>query len=62
MGYQGSSKQKIEDITGITQLEVHTQRKRVRWAASVYERHEPELRPIGERILRDEPGDEVPLT
>jgi len=61
MGYQGSSKQKVEDITGIAQLEVMTHRKRVRWAASVYGRHEPELRPIAERILREELGDEVIL-
>jgi len=58
-GYKGSNRQKIEDIVGITQLEVMTYRKRVRWAASVYSRHEPELRPIAERILREEFGDEV---
>jgi len=61
MGYKGSSRQKIEDIVGITQLEVMTHQKRVRWAASVYSRHEPELRPIAERILREELGDEVVL-
>jgi len=61
MGYQGSSRQKIEDITGIGQLEVLTQRKRLRWAASVYARHEPELRPRAERILREELGEDVIL-
>jgi len=59
MGYQGSNRQKVEEITGISQLEVMTHRKRVRWAASVYGRHEPELRPIAERILREELGDEA---
>jgi len=62
MGYKGSSRQKVEEITGIAQLEVMTHRKRVRWAASVYGRHEPELRPIAERILREELGDEVALS
>jgi len=54
MGYQGSNEDKIEDETGIGKLEVLTHRKRVRWAASVYARDEPELRPIAERILREE--------
>jgi len=31
----------------------------MRWAASVYGRHKLELRPIAERILREELGDEV---
>jgi len=44
MGYKGSSRRKIEDITGIEALEVLTRRKRTRWAASVYGRHEPKLR------------------
>ena len=58
MGYQGSNENKIEDITGIGKLEVLTHRKRVRWAASVYARNEPELRPRAERILREELGGE----
>ena len=62
MGYQGSSKQKIEDIVGIGQLEALTHRKRVRWAASVYARNEPELGPRVERILREELGEDVTLT
>ena len=59
MGFKGSSRQKIEDIVGITRLEELTHRKRVRWAASVYSREEPELRPMAERILKEELGDEV---
>ena len=58
MGYQGSNENKIEDITGIGKLEALTHRKRVRWAASVYARNEPELRPRTERILREELGGE----
>ena len=54
MGYQ-----KIEDITGISKLQVLTHRKRVRWAASVYARFEPELRPRAERILSEELGGEA---
>ena len=58
MGYQGSNEDKIEDITGISKLEVLVHRKRVRWAASVYARNETELRPRAERILREELGGE----
>ena len=58
MGYQGSNENKIEDITGIGKLEALTHKKRVRWAASVYARNEPELRPRAERILREELGGE----
>jgi len=61
MGYRGSSKEKIEDISGIRQLEVLTHRKRVRWAASVYSRHEPSLRPRAQKILEEELGEEVDL-
>jgi len=62
MGYKGSSENKIEDITGIGKLEVLTRIKRVRWAASVYARNEPELRPRAERILREELGGEEDVT
>ena len=62
MGYKGSSENKIEDITGIGKLEALTRIKRVRWAASVYARNEPELRPRAERILREELGGEEDVT
>ena len=58
MGYQGSNENKIKHITGIGKLETLTRTKRVRWAASVYARDEPELRPRAERILREELGGE----
>jgi len=38
-----------------------THKKRVRWAASVYARNEPELRQRAEKILREELGEEVIL-
>ena len=56
MGYKGSSRRKVSDIVGIEALEVLMSRKRTRWTASVYGRHEPELRPRAERILREEIG------
>jgi len=58
MGYKGSNENKIEDLTAIGRLESLTRIKRVRWAASVYARNEPELRPCAERILREELGEE----
>jgi len=60
MGYQGSSR-KISDITGMNQFEELTYRKRVRWAAGVYARNEPELRQRAERILMGELGEDVIL-
>jgi len=61
MGYKGGSRAKIGDRVGIDSLEVLTSRKRPRCAASVYSRHEPDLRSRGERILREELGSEVVL-
>jgi len=58
MGYKGSNEDKIEDITGISKLETMTRVKRVRWAASIYARDEPELRPRAEAILREALGGE----
>ena len=48
-------------MAGIGDLGELTRRKRVRWAASVYGRYEPELRTRAERILREELGEEVKL-
>ena len=61
MGYQGSSRRKVEELTGIGQLEELTHRKRVRWAASVYARNEPELLPRAKRILEEELGTDPKL-
>jgi len=54
MWYQGSSRQKISELSGIEAL--------LRWAASVFARFEAELRPIAEKILREALGEEVSLT
>jgi len=54
MGYGGSSRGKISDLSGIDALKEITRRKRIRCAASVYARNEEELRPRAERILREE--------
>lgn len=62
MAYRGSNREKVSQITGIGELEALTRRKRLRWAARIYGKHEPELRPRAERILREELGDEVILT
>jgi len=57
MGYKGSSRRKVEEICGIGQLG----KKRIRWAASVYARNEPELRARARRILEEELGEEARL-
>ena len=54
MGYQGSSRRKLEQLTGIGQLEELTHRKGVRGVASVYARHEPQLLPRAKRILEED--------
>jgi len=51
--YQGSNRLKVEELTGISELGRMMTCKRIRWAASVYGRHIPELREIAEPILRD---------
>jgi len=45
--YKGSRGDKVQDLA------VVVANKRVRWAASVYGRHQPELREIAEPILRE---------
>ena len=61
MGSHGSSREKIEHIVGKGKLEALTHAKRVRWAASICTRHELELYPRAERILKEELGEEVIL-
>ena len=50
--WRGSNAQKIESLSGIDDLDEWFGKRRIRWAASVYGRHLPELRPIAEKILQ----------
>ena len=59
MEYKESSGRKIGELSGIGQLEELLHRKRVRWAASVYGRGEPELCPRARRTLEEELGSDV---
>jgi len=59
--YPGSSKEKVEALTGIGELGKIMKCKRIRWAASVYGRHLPELREIAEPILREEVEEDAEL-
>jgi len=51
--YKGSGADKVQDFVGVSDLGVVMANKRIRWAASVYWRHEPELREKAEPILRE---------
>jgi len=51
--YRGSDNDKVEALTGISELGRLIMCKRIRWAASVYGRHLPELREVAEPILRE---------
>jgi len=51
--YRGSDSEKVESLTGIGELGRMMMCKRIRWAASVYGRHMPELRRVAEPILRE---------
>ena len=51
--YRGSDGEKVEALTGISELDRLMMCKRIRWAASVYGRHLPELREVAEPILRE---------
>jgi len=51
--YRGSSRNRVEELTGITEISRLMLCKRIRWAASVYRRNLPELRDIAEPILRE---------
>ena len=59
--WRGSSDDKVEEISGIAQLERLMRNKRLRWAASVYARHMSELRRVAERIIREKLGEEAVL-
>jgi len=51
--YPGSRADKVQALVGLHDIGVIMNNKRTRWAASVYARHEPELRAIAEPILRE---------
>jgi len=51
--YRGSDTEKVEALIGISGLDRMMMCKRIRWAASVYGRHLPELREVAEPILRE---------
>ena len=59
--YPGSRKDKVHALVGLEGIDQIMRNKRIRWAASVYGRHMPELRCIAEPILRDALGEEVTL-
>ena len=50
--WKWSSRERIADIVGITELGEAMKRKRIRWAASTYERGIEELRGMAEVILK----------
>jgi len=51
--YPGSRADKVQALVGLQEIGVIMRNKRIRWAASVYARHVPELRAIAEPILRE---------
>jgi len=59
--YRGSSAEKVEALTGISGLDRLMMCKRIRWAASVYGRHIPELREVAEPIIREWIEDDAEL-
>jgi len=51
--YQGSRVDKVQALVGLNDIALIMQNTRIRWVASVYARHLPELRKIAEPILRE---------
>ena len=51
----------MQALVGLGDLKDIMRNKRIRWAASVYARHLPELRAVAEPILRDALGEECRL-
>ena len=51
--YRGSNRETVEELTRISEIGRLMMRKRIRWAASVYGRHLPELREVAEPIVRE---------
>ena len=59
--YRGSSAIKVDELTGISDLQRLMQNRRILWAASVYRRHLPELKEEAEQILRGVLGEDAEL-
>jgi len=59
--YPGSRKDKVQALVGLGDIKDIMRNKKIRWAASVYARHLPELRAVAEPILRDALGEECQL-
>ena len=51
--WRGSSNTRVEDLSGMEELERAMKKKRIRWTASVYGRHLPILKPIVQPILEE---------
>lgn len=51
--WRGSAAAKAAEISGIEDLQDVMNKKRIRWAASVYARHLPQLREIAQPILEE---------
>ena len=49
--WQGSSAERVSELSGIDEVAQIFQKRRIRWAASVYGRHLPALRGIAKAIL-----------
>ena len=59
--YPGSRMDKVQELVGLNDIGVIMRNKRIRWAASVYARHMPELRKIAEPILREDLEEDTEL-
>ena len=60
--YRGINAMKVEELTGIADLQRLMQNKRIRWAATIYGRHMLELRGKAEQILREFLEEDMVLT
>jgi len=59
--YPGSRKDKVQVLVGLDEIGTIMRNKRIRWAASVYARHIPELRAVAEPILQEVLGENVEM-
>jgi len=59
--YPGSRTDKVQALVGLKDIGAIMMSMMIRWAASVYARHMPELREIAEPILREAIGEEGEL-
>ena len=52
--WQGSHVRKVEALSGMKNLDEWFRKCKIRWLASVYGRHLPELRHVAENILQQQ--------